>query len=130
MAEVGLEGSKRNSNAKDGPIPVAHQEVILQAEVLALVRDEIQSWKLAVGTTNGAMGKYMISWDPTGLAGDVAVQSREDKVTVLELLGTALAQDDVAERLRHEQCRHRTASLYFLPWERFEAPTAWSSRKR
>jgi hypothetical protein len=45
--------------------------------------------------------KYTISWNLTGLASDVTVQSREDKVTILELLGAALAQDNVAERPRH-----------------------------
>jgi hypothetical protein len=40
-------------------------------------------------------------WNLTGLAGDVTVQSGEDKVTVLELLGRALAQNEVAQLLRH-----------------------------
>ena len=40
---------------------------------------------------------------PTNFACDVAVQAREDQVTILELLGDALLHDQVSNALRERQ---------------------------
>lgn len=50
----------------------------------------------------------------TSLAGNIAVQSGEDKVTITELSGAALSQDQVAKVLRHRGCLLPAHSILVL----------------
>ena len=108
LAKACLKGSKRDDEADDCAIAVANQEALLQAERLALVRDEVQmvevdsrddegheriaSVVLGVGE-DGDVGVLELLLDVTG---HIAVETAEDDVTVGELGSLALAHNQVA----------------------------------
>lgn len=105
LAEAGLEGGKGGDEANDGAVAVAYQEALVEAEGLALVGDQVEmvevdgrddeghegvaSVVLCVGE-DGNVGVLELLLD---VAGDIAVETAEDDVTVGELAGLALADD-------------------------------------
>ncbi len=131
-AEPGLEGGEGDHEADDCAVAIAHQEPLVQPELLTLVRyqaevvqvhrrhherrQRVAAEVLGVGEDGDVGGLE----GPLDVAGDVAVEAAEDDVAVGEQLGPALTHHQLAEGVAH--------GLGLLPVDGIAVPLAGGPR--